>query len=403
MHRTRTHLTLGLALATAVACSDRPQPTAVVVDRPEATVATPPGGSPRRPDRLAYLFARALRSPAFRAYLKAQLDASPYPENKIQLQGFLPANGRRALRHLAEESGTSDAEVSREAAAGIRLEVYLPVPSHRAAWTGDENVLVATALQDREAPVAFDPAGRRRVLDSSSPPAIPVIAIVPEETNFANPPARVDCLVNCGGGGGGGGTSNPAGLYLTRTHFDDDYESWLKGKPEYEIHILGQLGTTDSLTDYQCAGADAGGPYAFDQNNRDWSGNVLLFSQTQINTYKAAHPGQAMRVFALEDDDTPCGLRVNKDDFNRLIRIVDSIYNRRTGGRDTTISVAKYWRAANVARNIIALIASIIRTNDDLIGNGVEDAIVGSFAPGFNWFVKGQNNITTGYLNLVMR
>jgi len=36
------------------------------------------------------------------------------------------------------------------------------------------------------------------------------------------------------------------------------------------------------------------------------------------------------------------------------------------------------------------------------VGNAVEDRIVGSFYPGFNWFVKGDNNITNGWINLVM-
>lgn len=405
MSPTRTLLVLGLTVAATAACSDRREVATAPAVPPESPAAAPPAAS-RRPDQLALLFAKALRSPAFRAYVKAQLDASPFPEHKIQLQGFLPAHGRRGLRYLAQENGTSEAAVEREVATAIPLEVYLPVPAQRAAWTGDENVLVATALGDRDAPVAFDPAGRRTVLSPNAPPAAPVIALVPVETDFTTPPARLECLQDCdggGGGGGGGGTSNPAGLYLTRTQFDDDYESWLKGSPEFEIHILGQQGATDSLKSYQCAGANAGAPYAFDQNNLTWSGSVLLFSQTQINSYKAGHPGQSMRVFALEDDDTACGIRVNKDYFNLLIQGVDAANRMRSGGRDSTVSGGKLWKAANVARNIIATVASIIKTNDDMIGNGVEDVVVGSVAPGFNWFVKGENNVTHGYLKLEMR
>src|SRR2546427_1452372 len=44
------------------------------------------------------------------------------------------------------------------------------------------------------------------------------------------------------------------GLYMTRSHFVQTFEGWLKGSPEFEVHILGQKGQTDSLTDYQCAG-----------------------------------------------------------------------------------------------------------------------------------------------------
>jgi hypothetical protein len=403
MSLTRTLLVLGLALAATVACSDGREVSTAPAVPPESPAASPPG-APRRPDRLVFLFATALRSPAFRAYIKAQLDASPFPEHKIQLQGFLPAHGRRGLRYLAQENGTSEAVVEREAAEAVPLEVYLPVPAQRAAWTGDENVLVATALGDREAPIAFDPSGRRTVLSPTAPPAAPVIAIVPVETDFTTPPTRVECLQDCGGGGGGGG-GNPslAGLYMTKAHFDDDYEGWLKGNPEFEVHILGQAGTTDSLSDYQCAGERAGGPYTFDQNGNDWSGSVLLFSQQQINNYKAAHPGHSMRVFALEDDDTACKIITNKDDLNRMLQRVDSLYSKRTGGRDTTTSSGKYYKAAKVLRNLWTMVASFIKTNDDIIGTAVEDDVVGAFYPGFGWIVKGQNNITHGWLNLEMR
>lgn len=397
----RTHLLLacGLVLG-AAACVDRPAPVATDDGTPGAGPVAAPGTAGPRPERLARLFAVALHSPGFRGYLKSQLDASPFPEHKIQLQRFLAAPDRRALRDVAELNGTTEADVEQEARAAIPLEVYLPVPAQRAAWNGDENVLVATAIQDREAPVAFSPDGRRSILSPDTPPETPVIAVVPVETDFDTPPDRTTCL-DCGSGGGG--STSSIGLFMTKSHFDDDYEGWLRGDPEYEIHVLGQSGSTDSLTDYQCAGEHAGGPYAFDQNGNDWTGSVLLFSQQQLDSYKAAHPGQALRVLALEDDDTACKIITNKDDLNRIFKVVDSVYFKNTGGRDTTITSVKFYKAARIIRNIWTLIASFIKTNDDLIGTAIEDKVVGTFYPGFNWIVKGQNNITHGWLGLEMR
>jgi hypothetical protein len=399
----RTHLLLacGLVLG-AAACVERPAPVATDDGTPGvAGPAAAPGTAGPRPERLARLFAGALRSPAFRAYLKTQLDASPFPEHKIQLQRFLAAPDGRAVRDVAEQNGTTEADVEQEARGAIPLEVYLPVPAHRAAWSGDENVLVATATQDREAPVSFSPDGQRSILSPDVPPATPVIAVVPVETDFDAPPDRTTCL-DCSGGGGGGTTSS-IGLFMTKSHFDGDYEGWLKGDPEYEIHVLGQSGSTDSLTDYQCAGEHAGGPYAFDQNSNDWTGSVMLFSQTQLDTYKAAHPDQALRILALEDDDTACKIIMNKDDLNRVLRFVDSVYSKSTGGRDTTISIGKIYKWAKVLRNIWTLVGSIIKTNDDLIGTAIEDDVVGTIYPGFTWIVKGSNNVTHGMLNLEMR
>jgi len=189
---------------------------------------------------------------------------------------------------------------------------------------------------------------------------------------------------------------------MTKSHFVQDFESWLKGSPEFEVHILGQKGTTDSLYDYQCAGELAGGPYTCDQNDLDWSGNVLLFSKTQLDQYNAAHPNQNIRVFVVEDDDTACQIKTDPNRFQHLIDVVDSTYGRLTSGNDSSTFIPKYFGRAKSAYNIFRALASLIKTDDDLVGNAVEDQVVGATYPGFNWFVKGDNNITNGWINLVV-
>ena len=405
LHRTFTAAALTGAVLVA-ACAD-PTPLNPPVGGDAAVVDAPVSPSARRPDGLARQFAKALKNQAFRAYVKAQLNASPYYEHKLQFETFLGASGGRALRQIAAENGTSKAAIADEAKAAIALEVYFPVPAHRAAWTGDEQVLVATALSDRESPIAFDPDGRRHVLDAATPPATPVIAIVPVETDFSarpQPPQRMTCLDGCAGGGGGPPrpTAPAPGLYMTKSHFVQDFEGWLKGSPEFEVHILGQKGQSDSLISYQCAGEHAGGPYTFDQNNLDWSGSVLLFSQQQIEQYNAAHPKQNVRVFVVEDDDTACQIKTDPGRFQRLIAVVDSAYDRLTTGNDSSTVVRKYYGYARAAYNVWQALASFFKSNDELVGNAVEDRIVGSFYPDYNWFVKGENNITNGWINLVL-
>jgi len=401
------HRTVALAaLALVAACVDRTPVTSPPSNEgPAASLAT----SSARPEGLARMVAKGLKNPAFRAYLKAQLDASPYREHKLQFEKFLSANSGRALREVAFENSLPKENIAAEAKAAIALEVYLPVPAHRAAWQGDEHILVATALTDDDPPIAFDPEGHRQVLDPKIPPSTPVLAIVPVETDFSVPaqparPAREQCLIDCGeaGGSGGGGSPPPPppGLYMTKSHFVQDFEGWLKGSPEFEVHILGQKGTTDSLYDYQCAGEHAGGPYYFDQNDRDWSGSVLLFSEQQLEQYNAAHPGQNVRVFAVEDDDTACQIKTDAKRTERLFQVVDSIYNQLTAGNDS--AAARAFRYARGGSSFWDALTSWIKTNDDVVGNAVEDRIVGSFYPGFNWFVKGDNNITNGWINLVM-
>jgi hypothetical protein len=187
---------------------------------------------------------------------------------------------------------------------------------------------------------------------------------------------------------------------MTKSHFVQDFEGWLKGSPEFEAHILGQLGQTDSLTDYQCAGEHAGGPYTFDQNNLDWAGRVLLFSQDQINQYNAAHPGQNVRVFFVEDDDMACVIKTDPQRFQKIVYQVDSSYGRFTAGNDSTTVLRRYWGYAQAVYKVFQNLASLFKSNDELIGNAVKDEIVGYYYPGFNWFVKGENNVTNGWVNL---
>ncbi len=103
----RTRIGLGLlALAAAFAACDRPAPTAPSDGAP----FTPPTAQALQErdamDRLARRFARALADPGFRAYVKGQLDQSPYVEHKLQLQRFLHGSGQRALKEVARLSGT---------------------------------------------------------------------------------------------------------------------------------------------------------------------------------------------------------------------------------------------------------------------------------------------------------
>lgn len=395
-------------LAGALACSDRPSATAPgTAGAPNPVMVAGPAPAAAPPEHLARALALALADPGFRSDLKARLDASPHREHKLWFQHFLAAEHGRARDALARHAGRAPADLGREADTTIALELYLPVPAHRRAWTGGANVLVATAIGDHDVPVAFDTRGRRMLLDPKTPPATPVIALVPVETDFTSPPSPlVACLVACDGGGSIAGTTIPPlapGLYMTQSHFVDDFEGWLKGSPEFEVHILGQKGQTDSLTDYQCAGEHQPAPYYFDQNNLDWSGQVMLFSRTQIDQYNASHPGQNVRVFVVEDDDTACQIKNDPNRLANLLQAIDGTYRALTAGNDSTNTLGKYWKRANAFQKLWAAIASFINTNDELVGTAIQDAVVGEYHAGYNWIVKGENNVTNGWIRLELR
>ena len=359
-------------------------------------------------ERLARRTAVALADPAFRGYLKEALDRSPVREHKLHFQRLLDRPDRRAVAALARAGREPESAVEADARSVGGLELYLPVPAQRAAWRGGAGLLVATAREDHEAPVAFDAAGRRRILSPETPPAIPVLALVPVETDFDAPSIGFATMEGPGSGSGGssgtGTTTPPPGLYMTYSHFVQDFEGWLKGSPEYEIHILGQSGASDSLTSYQCAGEHAGGAYAFDQNNLDWTGNVLLFSQTQLNSYRTAHPGQNVRILALEDDDGACQIRLDGNRFKTFQTTLQNAYPDLTGGKDSVgSSLVKIFKRANALQRILRAAYSWITSQDDLIGNALEDVVVGELHAGANWIVRGESNVTNGWLKLQMR
>jgi hypothetical protein len=404
----RIHLPV-LALAVALAACDRPAPTANEETAPLPSVVSPNARSAierAAMDRLARRLALALADPAFRQSIKNEIDRSPFREHKLQLQRLLEGSDRRILKDLARLNGESESALRTEIDGTIPLEFYFPVATHRAAWSGGPDLFVASARHDHDAPVAYDVSGRRYDLSPDRPPSTPVLAVVPVETDFAHPYeiAAATCTTTCGGGGGGGGTAPPSGVYMTYAHFVQDFEGWFKGDPEFEVHILGQSGASDSLKDYQCAGGAAGGYYYFDQNNLDWTGSVLLFTQAQLNNYKTAHPNQNFRVVALEDDDTGCVIKFDSDRFRSMLTTIQAQYPNLTGTKDTTSStLVKFVKRANALQKILSAAYSFITTKDDLIGNAVEDVVVGQSYPGANWIVKGENNVTNGWLKLEMR
>ncbi|HEU4699194.1 MAG TPA: hypothetical protein VFS40_08440 [Gemmatimonadales bacterium] len=413
--------------AAALGCADTPSPTdASAAGAGAAPSSAAPGGSPAAAapaadphpqlELMARRLARALRDPAFRAYVRSALDESPFVEHKLPLQRFLEADGGRGRRELARANDVAEAALAADAQATIPLEMYFPVPAHRAAWSGGTDLLVATAVSDHDAPVAYDLEGRRHVLSPTEPPATPVLAVEPVETDFDRPsarrpdrggPAAATCVEDCLPTPPPPPPPVTAGLYMTLSHLTETFESWLKGSPEIEILVLGQKGATDSLTRYQCIGERAAAPYYFDQDSQDWQGTVMLFSQPQLDAYKTQHPGQSVRLFFMEDDDTSCEIRNDPLTLAKLIGQVDAITRGFSGGRDSTVAssgiLQKIYQYAKTGQKIFAVIASLIKSNDDLIGNAVEDRTLGEFHPGYNWVLKGENGVTNGWINLQMR
>ncbi len=412
----QTGLAAALLLSLA-ACSDRQ--TSYPTQPDAEQVARPPAGPPdlarlrERHEWLAEQVAVAMRDPEFRRTVLQELHISPLPEGKISLQGFL-TRAPRARAQLVGPHGSAEVGLTERLADGPAIEVYFPVPEHRARWAGGEDVLVATAELDHDAPIAFDLTGRRHRLSPTTPPDTPVLMLGRAELDFDRPFAN-SCLVVCddmigsGGGGGtggvmGGGTVGTQGLFMTRAKFVDTFEGWFKGSPEFEVHVLGKAGSENALTSYQCAGEHAGGPYAFDQNGTEWSGSVMLMSQAQLNNYQAQQPGQALRVFVVEDDDGACQIKIDQNRANALFESVRLVYGDNTGGKPVTGPGGKIFQRAPIYIRILKSLFAFFSTNDDPVGNAVEDVnAANAYLSGANWVVRGEHGIMNGAIRLEMR
>jgi hypothetical protein len=407
MRSTRFWPALAIAAGLA-ACSDRQAPTQPTVEADAPAALVEPGRErSRQLERLARRFARALGDPAFRAEVKQALDASTFPEGKVYFQRALARDGDRGYRLLARTSGEALADVTRDANVVGTLELYLPVPAHRAAWSGDEQVLVATAERDGEAPVAFDLKGRRQVLDTRTPPAMPVLAVVPAELDFDAPRLKsATCYDESCGGAGAYVTPPTPGLYLTRAEFVESFESWLKGSPEYEIHIMGPSvpGQTKEIASYQCIGEHAGGAYAWDMNSKTWTGSQLLFSNTQMDAFATTYGGQPFSIMAYEDDDAACRIRTDADRAQKLFAALGPAvadWTAAIGRRDDLLANApRIVKAAKSAYSVLTALYSFLTSADDIIGVAVEDVATGRFRAGTNWTVLNDRVSSNGWLKL---
>ena len=410
-------------LVVAAGCADQRDPS-VIAD--ESQVQPAPGDQGARrsaQERLARRVARAMRDPEFRAWVRSSLDGSPYREHKLPFARSLGQQGGRGLRALAQADSTDEGNVQRDLETADRLEFYFPVPAHRAAWSGDENLLVATEVEDHEVPVAYDTRGRRRLLDPETPPSIPVLAVVPQESDFDTPAGPRGVIVapcdTCGttstdpGGGGetggtggsGGGSFSPPPPSLRMTYFsvNKDFEGWLKGDPEYEIHVMAPKSQSDTINyrTLYCIGEH--GIRYWNNDADSWRGDVVLMTASELGAYHAAFPNNNYSVMAVEDDDTSCQIRVNKDIVGAFVSAVSRAYADYKGMRDTTTTSGGQVKPKKSGWDLIAALIDLIKTNDELIGIALANSVTGYYSDDATWSWIGENGVRYGWVNLVLR
>lgn len=419
MSPTTPRAALALALFLAAGCGeDRPAPTAPARPGALESSGAPGEGQRARAEALARIVARGLADSGTRAAVHAALAASPIREGKLHFQRLLAAPDRQALQGLARANGMSEAALRADADAAIPLELYLPVAAHRAAWGGGEEYLVATALADADAPVAFDRNGRRHQLSPAAPPDVPVLALVPVETDFDRAGVQLaECAGwDCGGGDGGGTAVGGGGvlpslsnqhLTLTFSQFKEKFEGWLKGDPEFEIHVLAPNGKdTTTYKSLQCVGEHAPSGYYWDTNATTWYGEAQVLKGTQMDAYETQWPGKAWMILALEDDDTACEIKMNRDLVGDVLEQLDDLYRHAKGLKDKKVTTPEGAKrivdAATTTANLFTAVATLIKTNDELIGFAIRDSVAVKAHPVGN-YVLLRDGAVNGWLRLEVK
>jgi hypothetical protein len=332
---------------------------------------------------MARRVALALRNPALRQQVRGSLARSRFRENKLELQQLLRANGNALMAGVARESGDSENQIDTDLTAAGSIEIYLPLPHQRAAWTGTDDILVATALKDGDTPVAFDTRGRRSLLDRSAPPAAPVLALLPSETSFSvELPAPATCTPETcpTGGGGGEAPPPPRGIWLTQASIYDLHEDWLRGSPEVEVMFMGPLTDTTKMNMVACTNESSSPPRYYDQDRNAWTGNVLIADSSQLGRVRAAYPPGTpwslvrFTVAFWEDDTGRCQIASSSATWGQKLAMVGQVVlgGMAVLGTDWTQPIDKEaWPfIVQLPLGLIGLLGTI-GGSDDLIGTVV--------------------------------
>lgn len=248
-----------------VACSESLPPT-----------AAPNAASRARIDRsneetalaeFTRAFAMGMADAGARNRLLQSFRSSRIAEHKLELTPYLASpDGQRLLGSMAARSGRDVSELTSLVSLVRPLELYMPVAAHRTKWNGDAAILVASALEDSVAPIAFSPDGTPAALSADAPPQQATIALVPVETDFRatapkatasisptmtsprfsiQPPPPCDPEVEycdpCADGGCVVRPPKPHGIYMNKMTIRDAHEPWIRGAPELDLVLFANV------------------------------------------------------------------------------------------------------------------------------------------------------------------
>jgi hypothetical protein len=295
------------AAALMGACSDAAEAPLATGRTGDVVAGRLPVQAPAR-ERLAQIVAMSLRDASVRALLLNATRNSPVSEGKLHLTTFLRGEGQPLLRAMSRASGIPQDEVFALAQQAGHMEIYLPVPSHRASWNGGADLIVATTEKDKEKPAGFDLNGFPVELSADAPPATPTVVITYAEGFDAQGQPYGTTRANFSRAGGPSFHHDPyatqfTGLWANEVHTSGDFEGWASGAPEFEFWVL----VAETRAPLTCAGESSVEPYRFNMDDTNYYNTFLIAADNEL-------PEGVNRVVAMyEDDDERCKLKQGKD------------------------------------------------------------------------------------------
>ena len=107
-------------------------------------------------------------------------------EHKLHFHAYVQGeSGGILLAKMAKHSGKSRTELQQLIASVRPLEFYVPDPDHRAEWTGDEDVVVGSQLEEEDVPVFYTTGGAPLFVGANDFPEQPTLSLVPVESDFS--------------------------------------------------------------------------------------------------------------------------------------------------------------------------------------------------------------------------
>lgn len=374
--------------------------------------------------------ALALRDPTVRQRIKRDLQASRVTrEHKLDFAKYVRTQGAAALaREVGSSLGTQPAELDVALARVRSMEFYVPVPAHRASWTGGDDLIVAFQIDEDEDPIGFDLSGSPVQLSVVAPPARPVLALVPVETDFTRTVpndwrntddrngAAIGTLAPVAGarqapqrgtgspaGGAGDGSVSitadcnpetafipcdeyqgpaghaeyPPGVYLALSRLNDLGEAWIRSSPEIELLVIGPTYNPTAQGELiSCSGQNGYLTKKFQQDYPEWDASIfnvegLILSRDEVDRYyQVYHAGYSLQIW--ENDQTPC--EIVYTGRSTLEQLFD---NLRAAYRATTLLIEVLQPTATLSISaangnaLRAYVPEALQSDDDFLGNVV--------------------------------